>query len=632
MAEKDKNLERFSRILNVYNEINLDKMAKLIGFKNSIILEQWILDLPEKYHSYLTIRGKDVIIQSNISEMIDDLLNEFEKWDTRKSEKIIERIDLRRELYRTTPKTESSILGDSKLGSAGKKFHNLLSTHKSIKRNQFIKVFELEAIADLDDWLLSLPKELGVFLNVKDNLIKFEMKASTKAKLRLAEHFNDWISGLMNELTKVDESAVDKEIKRIPSILGEGYHNYFKMDIKKENRKFLILYLTGENQFTTKSDYGDRTYTAFTVSKEVKERVSDFQPDIIEKAKKSAIQREINQRNGNRYYYVSPAGRNISRSIRTSEKDFQISLRNLLIEVVAVENFSFSILSPLKKQNILHISSPRKMCVKCGNIFTPVIWDGWEIKYLSTKKVFICKGCNPKLKKTVQEEKDNRLTYELKIGRIDSKKSKIRIFSVLNLILLLAIGLPLLSYIFPIIIFTILEVYLLIKWKLISNQIKNMRTEESIRKKVVLNSVKQYDGNLLKKKYIPEFCKRCRWYSDDNQKCHVDEEAGEIYSDFNLNGENECFEPRKNENIKGYVLENKTRKQTKIYDEKNKKNLRQIRDSNFWYNKGIAYRKSGDFQKAIECFEAVLRINPQKYEAREYIRLLKKQMRKLNEK
>jgi hypothetical protein len=545
MAEKDKNLQKFSKILNVYNEINLDKMAKLIGFRNSIDLEQWILDLPEKYHTYLTIRGKNVIIQSNISETIDDLLNEFEKWDSRKSGKIIESIDLRRPFFRTTSKTESSILGDSRLGSAGKKFLSLLSTHKSITRNRFIKVFELEALVDIDNWLLSLPKELGVFLNVKSDIIKFERKASDKAKLKLAEHFDDWITDLMNELTKIDESAVSKEIRRIPSILGEGYHDFFKMDIKKEKRKFLILHLTGENQFTTKSDYGDRTYTAFTVYKDVKESVLDFQPDIIEKAKKSVIQSEIYQRNGKRYYYVSPAGRNISRLIRTSEKDFQISLKNLLIDVVPVENFSYSILAPSQKQNIVRVSSPRKMCVKCGKIFTPLTWDRWEIKYLSTNKVYVCEECNPNLKNIIVEEKVSRSLYHLNKNKIESKKSKIRIFSIVNLILFLAVGLPLLSYIFPIIIFTILEVYLLIKWKLISNQIKNMRTEESIRKKVVLNSVKQYDGNLLKKKFIPEFCKQCRWFNKDDQKCHVDEAAGEIYNDFNLNGEKECFEPRK---------------------------------------------------------------------------------------
>ena len=87
MSESVKKLQKFSKILNVYNEINLDKMAKLIGFRNSIDLEQWILDLPEKYSTYLTIRGKNVIIQSNISETIDDLLNEFEKWEIEPEEK-----------------------------------------------------------------------------------------------------------------------------------------------------------------------------------------------------------------------------------------------------------------------------------------------------------------------------------------------------------------------------------------------------------------------------------------------------------------------------------------------------------------------------------------------------------------
>jgi DNA-directed RNA polymerase subunit RPC12/RpoP len=430
-----------------------------------------------------------------------------------------------------------------------------LSTHKSITRNRFIKVFELEALVDIDDWLLGLPKELGVFLNVKGDVIKFEQKASDKAKLKLAEHFDDWIIDLMNGLTKIDESAVDREIRRIPSILGGGYHNFFKMDIKKEKRKFLILHLTGENHFTTKSDYGDRTYTTFTVNKDVKESVLDFQPDIIEKAKKSVIQSEIYQRNGNRYYYVSPAGRNISRLIRTSEKDFQISLKNLLIDVVPVENFSYSILAPSQKHNIVRVSSPRKMCVKCGKIFTPLTWDRWEIKYLSTNKVYVCEECNPNLKKIIVEEKVSRSLYHLNKKKIESKKSKIRIFSIVNLILflvaglLLTAGLLLLSYI----IIGILEVYLLIIWKLTSNKIKNMRTEESLRKKVVFDSVKQYDGNLLKKKFIPEFCKQCRWIDKNDQKCHVDEEAGEIYDDFNLNGENECFKPREIENIERII-------------------------------------------------------------------------------
>lgn len=42
-----------------------------------------------------------------------------------------------------------------------------------------------------------------------------EKKASSKVKLILAEHFDDWISDLMNNLTKVDKSAV-KFIQIVP--------------------------------------------------------------------------------------------------------------------------------------------------------------------------------------------------------------------------------------------------------------------------------------------------------------------------------------------------------------------------------------------------------------------------------
>jgi len=78
MTDKDKKIDILGRILNVYNEINLDKMAKFIGFKNSINLEQWILDLPKKYHSCLTIKGKNVIINTNVSEIINDYYMNFD--------------------------------------------------------------------------------------------------------------------------------------------------------------------------------------------------------------------------------------------------------------------------------------------------------------------------------------------------------------------------------------------------------------------------------------------------------------------------------------------------------------------------------------------------------------------------
>lgn len=549
MSSKEEYLERFRRILNVYNEIKLDKMAKLIGFKSSINLEQWILDLPEKYHSYLTIKGKDVIIdKASISGMIDELLKEFESWDSRKSEKILEKIDFSRKFDIAKRKTIKSAdsRGEIKLTAAGEKFLNLLSTHKSISINNFIKVFELETLADLDDWLLNLPKKLGVFLNVRNNVLSFESKTPHSIKLKLAQDFDDWITKLMNNLTKIDEGAVNNEINRLPSILGKGHHNYFKIDIIKKEEKYLILYIVGKNEFVSKSKYGDRTYVAFTVNEEVKKRVSDFQPDIIEKKKKECIQWEIQQRNGKRFYYVSPAGRHISRTINTTKSDFNIKLKHLLIIVNPVNTICFSILKLSTKQDIRYVSAPNKMCVKCGNIFRSIDWLGWDIKYHTTNNVYICEECYPELKNIIQKERTPRSIYELDLKQAKSKKSKIKTFSIINLILLLVIGLPLLSIFIPLIIFSILEVYLLRNWIIISKKIQNMEKAESNRRNIVLNGIEQYDGDLLKKKFIPEFCRRCRWFNENDLKCYVDEKAGEIYEDFNLNGEKVCFEPRNN--------------------------------------------------------------------------------------
>ena len=549
MSSKEKNLERFRKILNVYNEIKLDKMAKLIGFKNSINLEQWILDLPEKYHSNLTIKGKDVIInKANISGMIDELLKEFESWDSRKSGKILEKIDFGRKFDIAKRKTIKSAdsMGEIKLTAAGEKFLNLLSTHKSISVNNFIKVFELEELADIDDWLLNLPKKLGVFLNVRNNVLSFESKTPHSIKLKLSQDFDDWITKLMNNLTRIDESAVNREISRFPRILGKGFHNFFKIDIRKKKEKYLILHIKGKNQFVSKSKYGDRTYTAFTVDKEVKERVSDFLPNIIEKKKKESVQWEIQRRNGKKFYYVSPAGRHISRTINTKESDFNIKLKHLLIIVNPVNTICFSILRPSAKQDIRYVNVPNKMCVKCGNIFKSVDWLGWDIKYLTTNNVYICEDCYPKLKNIIKKERTARSIYELDLKQVKSKKSKIKTLSIINLILLLVIGLPLISIFIPLIIFSVLEVYLLRNWIIISKKIHNMERAESNRRNIVLNSIKRYDGDLLKKNYIPDFCRRCRWFNENDLKCHVDEEAGEIYDDFNLNGEKVCFEPRNN--------------------------------------------------------------------------------------
>ena len=103
------------------------------------------------------------------------------------------------------------------------------------------------------------------------------------------------------------------------------------------------------------------------------------------------------------------------------------------------------------------------MCVKCGTVFYPIEWTGWNIKYLSTKDVYICEDCNPEFKKVVQEERIKRSLYYIDMKQIRSKKSKISILSFVNLIILLAVGLPLINMYFPIIILSTVEVFLIIK-------------------------------------------------------------------------------------------------------------------------------------------------------------------------
>ena len=55
-------------------------------------------------------------------------------------------------------------------------------------------------------------------------MLKFETKTPHSIKLKLAQNFDDWITNLMSNLTRIDESAVNNEIRRFPRILGKGFH------------------------------------------------------------------------------------------------------------------------------------------------------------------------------------------------------------------------------------------------------------------------------------------------------------------------------------------------------------------------------------------------------------------------
>ena len=219
------------------------------------------------------------------------------------------------------------------------------------------------------------------------------------------------------------EKAVWKEIKKLPRILGPNYSQFFKIYIKKKSDKYVLLHLRGENKFISKSVYGDVQYTAFNVNKNLKIKVSNFQDYMIEREKANIIKKEVEHWNGEKHYYKSPAGRNISRIIRTSRKDFKVSVNKLLEIIKPRKILVNSNFMPKVQQNILGVKKKR-MCVQCGSIFRPINWKGWSKKYLSIYNVYNCEKCNFKLGVLITEEKDKRKAFSFKmLKKKDKKKS-----------------------------------------------------------------------------------------------------------------------------------------------------------------------------------------------------------------
>ncbi len=76
--------QRFMKILKVYSEISLAKMAQLLEFENAIELESWLLDQPGDFP--FKISGNMVKIQStDLAADINRLDAAFEDW--KKNEK-----------------------------------------------------------------------------------------------------------------------------------------------------------------------------------------------------------------------------------------------------------------------------------------------------------------------------------------------------------------------------------------------------------------------------------------------------------------------------------------------------------------------------------------------------------------
>jgi len=493
------------QILTVYHEIKLIKMAKLLGFKNSMNLERWILQLPEKYHPYLTIAGNNVIIDKEIANLIDELSVTFAGWTLKESHKLMKNEDLKnkQKIQIKSSKKLSDSIESVKLGDAGIKFFNLITTYSDIKLNRFIKIFDLEELTEIDDWLLNLPERLGDIIDVRIDKFKIKRNAPSSEIIDLAKNFDDWITALMRSLTRIDESAINREKSRFPNILGPEFQQFFNIYIEKSYSKYLVFSLYGENYFTSKSTYGDKTFQGFRINKEVKEYVYDFQPEEIKRKKKEVVDAEVRRQNGKRVYYVSPAGRNISRTIKTSPKDFKIRLKHLLEIVNPVKITSTPILLPTNQQNILNVKSPAKMCAKCGKIFEPIKWLGWEVKYLSTSGVYVCENCNIKLNEIISEERKKREEFNVIHSQANSQKSKVKNLSILNFGGLVFIGIFVFSYyllLIPLIILVISFIYLLKKNKTCKEVLSALEEKENIREKDVLNSIELFHfENPLKK-------------------------------------------------------------------------------------------------------------------------------------
>ena len=121
--------------------------------------------------------------------------------------------------------------------------------------------------------------------------------------------------------------------------------------------------------------------------------------------------------NGRTHYYQSPTGRRTSRIIRTSKKDFNITV-NRLSEIIRPEAILVSsYFAPEVQQNVLGIIN-KKMCAKCGNIFKPLNWSGWSKKYLSIFNVYNCEKCNLKLQELDEKDIERAMIVKYIIRRL----------------------------------------------------------------------------------------------------------------------------------------------------------------------------------------------------------------------
>ena len=343
--------------------------------------------------------------------------------------------------------------------------------------------------------------------DIKPSQTRIKKSSQTKNKLYVKNpnakslnigNQNEIDIGRNRFIIKKNDSAIKKEIQRTAKILGKNYKDYYFTEIKEREKKYLVFQLYGKHEFNTRSKYGDRKYTAFTVNKEIKEPVIVFLPEVIERKKNGVIERELAQHIGERFHYISPAGRHISRIIKPTKKDFKITIKSLLSVVEPQKNIVRSSLKENIQRNLLMVNDTKKMCVKCTSIFRPISWSGWEDKYLSTSQVYVCENCNPNLKRIISNERIDRKNYEVSIKNLKSRKAKFGNLSfvdlpIILLIFLFGIGFSSLILI-PIPVLISFFIFFRFKIKSVSKTIEETYTKESNRQKMVLNSVDNFKG------------------------------------------------------------------------------------------------------------------------------------------
>lgn len=214
--------------------------------------------------------------------------------------------------------------------------------------------------------------EKNLETKLKDSSTSYEDQRKTKKTVKTPQYtFSPSYTGVYSGRYELDDTKMQKEIKKITDVLGPNYNNFFTVDIDTMRAKSVQFQVQGNHSFVSRSKYGDKYYTAFNYTKDITVELPSFDKRSIERARRDILRNQIKQWNGMPYRYTSPAGRNISRRLKVDHKDFTIRVKRLKEEIIPSRINASSKLAADITHDILPLNK-RKMCVKCGKIFQPV--------------------------------------------------------------------------------------------------------------------------------------------------------------------------------------------------------------------------------------------------------------------